>query len=338
MICLATRAVLGLAALSLTVSAAAQEPPVCAGNSLMDQLKERDAAAYERVVAAGKAVANGGALLWKVEKPGVAPSHLFGTIHITDPAVRELPVTTRKLIEGASTVVLEVIDLTDAAAGEAMMEDPTLAFITAAGTPIDKLLTASEMDRLVEFAGGMGLPRAALVNFRPWLLSTMLAIPLCETTRQTVGVETLDSSIEKIAKSGNIKRVGLETIGEQFRSMAAISDEAQLANLKLSIGFVDQLEDSLATLIGLYKARQVPAIMPLMAEMAAGPQAEIAKLAIAEFQQKLIDDRNFRMRDRALPVLEQGNAFIAVGALHLPGDKGLVNLLRDAGYTVTAAE
>ena len=43
------------------------------------------------------------------------------------------------------------------------------------------------------------------------------------------------------------------------------------------------------------------------------------------------------MRDKALGYLaEGGNAFIAVGGLHLPGKQGLVTLLREAGYTVTA--
>ena len=44
------------------------------------------------------------------------------------------------------------------------------------------------------------------------------------------------------------------------------------------------------------------------------------------------------MRDAALPLLAKGNVFIGVGALHLPGRDGLVQLLRDKGYTVTAVE
>ena len=55
-------------------------------------------------------------------------------------------------------------------------------------------------------------------------------------------------------------------------------------------------------------------------------------------QQSLLISRNFGMRDNALAHLEQGNAFVAVGALHLPGKQGLVSLLREAGYTVTAVE
>ena len=49
----------------------------------------------------------------------------------------------------------------------------------------------------------------------------------------------------------------------------------------------------------------------------------------------LIHDRNLRMRDRLLPLLTEGGSFIAVGAMHLIGEDGLVELLRAAGYTVT---
>ena len=49
-------------------------------------------------------------------------------------------------------------------------------------------------------------------------------------------------------------------------------------------------------------------------------------------------DRARRFRDAALPYLEEGGAFIAVGALHLAGDSGLVELIRGAGYTVSAVD
>lgn len=50
---------------------------------------------------------------------------------------------------------------------------------------------------------------------------------------------------------------------------------------------------------------------------------------------KMIVDRNIRMAERAAPLLKTGNAFIAVGALHLIGEQGLVELFRKEGYTVT---
>ena len=42
------------------------------------------------------------------------------------------------------------------------------------------------------------------------------------------------------------------------------------------------------------------------------------------------------MVERSLEPLKAGGVFIAVGALHLPGETGFVNLLRKAGYQVTA--
>jgi uncharacterized protein YbaP (TraB family) len=54
-----------------------------------------------------------------------------------------------------------------------------------------------------------------------------------------------------------------------------------------------------------------------------------------DFQRRLVDDRNQRMVERMQPYLQQGKAFVAVGALHLPGKTGLLERLQQQGYTVT---
>ncbi len=53
------------------------------------------------------------------------------------------------------------------------------------------------------------------------------------------------------------------------------------------------------------------------------------------FLKYLISDRNHIMAERAVPIIDKGNAFIAVGALHLPGKDGIIELLRTKGYRVT---
>ena len=58
----------------------------------------------------------------------------------------------------------------------------------------------------------------------------------------------------------------------------------------------------------------------------------------AEFEERMITARNAGMADNARPFIDAGGAFIAVGALHLPGEQGLVERLRRAGYTVTPAD
>jgi uncharacterized protein YbaP (TraB family) len=90
------------------------------------------------------------------------------------------------------------------------------------------------------------------------------------------------------------------------------------------------------TLVQLYLTRRITAAMPFQIAMA--QQAGVSDQAFAGFQEKLLVERNVKMTAVAEPLLDKGGLFIAVGALHLPGDKGLVALLREAGYTVSPIE
>jgi uncharacterized protein YbaP (TraB family) len=62
---------------------------------------------------------------------------------------------------------------------------------------------------------------------------------------------------------------------------------------------------------------------------------EADQKAEREFATQLLVSRNFTMAQRAMPLIDQGGAFIAVGALHLTGADGLVERLRKSGYKVT---
>ena len=55
-----------------------------------------------------------------------------------------------------------------------------------------------------------------------------------------------------------------------------------------------------------------------------------------EFETALIVERNHRMAERLIPLIKEKSTFIAVGALHLPGEEGVIKLLRKEGYTVEA--
>jgi uncharacterized protein YbaP (TraB family) len=77
-------------------------------------------------------------------------------------------------------------------------------------------------------------------------------------------------------------------------------------------------------------------VLPLQGEMIRALGADPS--GFASFHHALLTLRNPRMRDAALPILAEGDAFIAVGALHLIGDDGLVSLLRRAGYELTPIE
>ena len=92
----------------------------------------------------------------------------------------------------------------------------------------------------------------------------------------------------------------------------------------------------LETMLQLYLKRQTAMIWPF--NLALAEQAKVSADAFKGFETDLLVRRNQTMRGAAVPHLAKGGLFMAVGAMHLVGDTGLVNLLRQSGYAVTAVE
>ena len=118
--------------------------------------------------------------------------------------------------------------------------------------------------------------------------------------------------------------------------MASIPNDAQIKILKAGLVYADRTDDMIETLVQMYLKRNIAATMPF--QLALAEKAGVDPSIYDDFIRILITDRNRKMRDAAQPLLEKGNAFVAVGSLHLPGHTGLVTLLREAGYKVTPAE
>ena len=166
----------------------------------------------------------------------------------------------------------------------------------------------------------------------------MLANPLCEQDRVASGLKSFDESIALLAKSKGIGVAGLETLDEQFDVLSGAPVDLQVRYLVESAKLDGaRIADNFETLLALYDRRQVTALcselIPLM--KALDPPSEASDAMLARMESDLIVKRNHRMAERAEAFLTKGNAFIAVGALHLPGAEGLVELLRQAGYKVT---
>jgi uncharacterized protein YbaP (TraB family) len=87
------------------------------------------------------------------------------------------------------------------------------------------------------------------------------------------------------------------------------------------------------TMIVLYQSGQTGMYWPLFRAVLPGSDGD--EVGYAAFEETMVTARNRNMAVKAAPILDEGNAFIAVGALHLPGPNGLVELLRKEGYTVS---
>ena len=336
---------LSAAVLSLSVlssaglsSLAEAAPATCKGADLMAELAATNPKAHAGILAAAAKAENSSALLWKIERadaPAKPPSYLFGTVHLTDARVTTLTPAVTEALGSARALALEIEDpRPEAAAASIKSELPLMLFSDGRG--LDQLLSPEEFARTAKALGAQGFPEAMAAMVKPWTAALFLAVSPCEAQRGKSGLKALDVHLFERAKQRGIKIVGLETGVEQLRSISAIPEAEQIRWLKASVKLYDRSEDMMETMLRLYQARQIGGAFALSIALADMPEFDAQTNAVIE--RELSTRRNHRMAERTAPLLAEGGAFIAVGALHLIGREGLVELLRGRGYTVTAVE
>jgi len=307
----------------------------CAGKDMLAEFAVTDPERLRQIENAARQSKNSDAILWRIAKPGAAPSYLFGTVHLTDPRISKLSPAATSALTSASTLALEVADLSPTAMARALTGALKLALYTEGGGLKEKL-SPEDFAKVERKLKSSGMPVQMAQVFRPWVVSMLLASSDCERRRASSGTPILDMQLADIAKKNGIPVVGLETLNSQLQSLSSVPNADQLAMLKVGLAYVDRSNDMIETLIQMYLKRKLGATWQF--QIALAEKAGIPASAFDSFRTFLIIQRNRQMRDNAIPLIEKGGTFIAVGALHLSGKDGLVALLRKAGFDVTAVE
>jgi uncharacterized protein YbaP (TraB family) len=323
-----------LLAVLFAVAPAEADDGSCSGRNVLADLKQNDPARYAQAVKEADAVPNGKGIFWKIEKAGVKPSWLLGSMHVTDPRVLTLPPRTQAAHDAADTIVIESDEILDEKkASAALLMQPELTMFTD-GTTIEKLLSHDDYVRLEEGLKQRGIPLAAVARMRPWMISSVVALPGCEMARKAKGVQFLDQKIATDAIASGKQVKGLETLSEQLQAMAELPTEFHLKSLIETLALGSKMNDVVETMTDLYLSGDIGMTIPMLKTVS--PDGKDEEGDYAAFEQRVILDRNKVMAERAAPILANGNVFMAVGALHLPGEGGVIELLRKQGYTVTA--
>jgi hypothetical protein len=264
----------------------------------------------------------GQGLLWRVERSGAEASHIFGTFHSSDPSITALPAPVAGAFRGANSLVIEaVLDQAAARRATAMMVLPD-------GRSLDQIIGANLFARVAEIGTLYQLSTAELRRFEPWALATMFCLTPAEMRSDE---PPLDQRLEREARAMRKAVHGLETIEEQFGLFEELPIESQRRLLESVVEFYPQMEAFTARMKQAYLDRDVAAIFALSQEASAGGDEVLMRW----FEDKVMTERNHRMVERLRPRLAEGGAFVAVGALHLPGEEGILRLLERQGYRVT---
>ncbi len=260
------------------------------------------------------------------------PSYLFGTIHLSDPRVLTLPKAADEAYRSASTVVIETTDILDPKAFLRLkLEQPDLLLFTD-GSTLKSHIPPERRAEIEQKLAERGIVLDAVAKMKPWVLTSLLALPKCERERKSEGEKSLDERLALDAQAEGRNVLGLESATEQLVAMNRMPLDFHLRNLVATVDYGDKVEDAMETTTALYLKGEIGLIMPSLRKIV--PDS-LSEEDYELFLKYLISDRNQVMADRAVPIIDKGNTFIAVGALHLPGKDGIIELLRAKGYRVT---
>jgi uncharacterized protein len=327
-----------LAATALFTPASAQEiPAACTGKNLLAELQINNPAEAEKVLQETAQIPNQGPLLWKVtSRKSKKPSWLMGTMHVTDTRITTLTPAVEGKIRSARVMVLELKEI----ANKQQLAMKIKSFTSALNMPPGKTVwdvIPDDQEKAVRANPTIAMmPAAQIEHLQPWVLIQSLSAPFCEQLRQPFK-KSLDEILAHRALDAGVPVLGLEEVAEQVRVMSSVSMTEQVEALIAAASRKTSAEDLYITMVEMYLNRQVSALMPLYARLPEDKNERLQKTN-DRFMTALLDKRNLVMAKRARQHLDKGNAFIAVGALHLAGETGLVQLLRKAGYKVTPAE
>lgn len=266
----------------------------------------------------------GNGLLWRVERAGLPASFVFGTLHSSDEQVTALPAPVAAAFEGAQTVATEVV-----------LDDKAMRLLTQAMTlPPDRqlvdVLTPELYSDLMLVAAHYQMSMTALSRFKPWALMTLFSFPPAEYKRNRAGLLPLDEKLQIDARAAGKMLVALESAEEQIAALDGVSEQDQVALLAVTLVQATDIERNFGALRDAWLNGDLVAIRDHWNQSVAEHSA-----AATRFEDRLIAERNHKMVVRMGGLLQQGDAFIAIGALHLPGEVGILNLLAGQGYRIT---
>ena len=257
-------------------------------------------------------------LLFEVSGGGPVPSYLFGTIHSDDPRALALPARVQTAFDLADGFVMEAVP------DPAAVAKARRVWSSAMGGACRRSCPWTSTARWWRPPTFRGLTPAAIEPLKPWALVTLLSAP------PNRGGEFLDLRLYRTAQEQGKPVAGLETLSEQMAMLDGLTEAEQIALLRETLATIGELGEVHTRLMAAYVRRDLDALVKLNAMYRRWGSPELA----GGVQGLAIDERNARMAERLRPLLAQGGRFIAIGALHLPGPKGVLQRLQDAGLKV----
>lgn len=264
-------------------------------------------------------------LLWEITGNGLKkPSYLFGTMHVMCAGDVFMAPHIQEAFDQSQSVLLEL-----------KMDDPSIMMkmmqvtLSQDGKTISDKLgeeLSAELDSLLRKISPLNLAMVNNMNL--------------QTLSMQIGIFALDCPLDlgydmlfvQEAVSDGKPIEGLESVELQIQTLLSQSDEESKKAIEYMINNFGEIKTQMSQMLSLYKAEDVQGLYDLMKMSFNDPEYPQMKM------ETLLDDRNVNW----IPIIEKAMkdkpVFIAVGAAHLAGEMGVINLLQKQGYQVEAVK
>jgi hypothetical protein len=322
--------------IALTAAGAAEARAACHGRDVFPILKAASPEVFARMETEAEATPFGKGRLFRLTGGAGNVSYVFGSVHLSDPRATRFSPTLRAVLDDSRVVAVEIEETSDDIV-RSMKEEPAKMRSALAADKerrAERLLTRAELGKLEALVGKRRIAGLPVLDLKAGALALLLDLPACAVER---GDAHADARLAALARRNGATIVGLESFVEQIEALDGLTRAEERALLAAVLRQSDQAEDSVETTLERYSEGNLGWLLAWMRSSDPLPLASGAPAPPAFFD-RLITQRNLRMRDRALPLAARGGAFIIVGAAHLPGADGLLALFQQSGFEIERVE
>ena len=261
---------------------------------------------------------NNNTLFWKVSgKELKKPSFLYGTFHLLCKDDIHMSDPLKRAIEAVDTVYMEM-DMDD----PSVMLSGMMYMNMKDGKTLKDLYSPEEYKRLEGyFSDTLKMPMMLFQKAKPYFLVALLYPRMMDCATPS-GVE---QEIIKLVKDAKKEINGLETMQLQASVFDSIPYEWQAKELLKNIDSFPKYKNEFDAMVKVYKNQQMDSLESTMSKSEFGGD---------EFSDFLLGNRNRNWVKQLNSIMKKSGVLVAVGAGHLPGKDGLIELLRKEGYTV----
>ncbi len=261
-------------------------------------------------------------LLWKISGNGLQqPSFLYGTMHTSDARVFAFGEAAMPYFNSVKAYAMELDPK------EAMKMELISKLMMGNDYSLKKMIPAADyrfLDSTVKKQIGFSV--AMFDNVAPIFTMTVFEASAMELeeTKTSGKKEILDMYFYKQAKKQTKKIIGIETVEEQISALNTLKFQEQADLLVEEIHQLQQNETGGVDLVKYYLEQNLDSLA------ANDMDAQMPE----KFYKAIVTDRNVRMAERISDFIKERSTFVAVGALHLPKEDGVIALLRKKGFSV----